>query len=473
MALPSRRHFQSTSCAAAAIAALGATATAQNQAPAAPPPDTRPAFAVLRQTEDWSKFDGQGGGVLDRLKHIALSDDGSVWVSFGGRADARLESWSDFRFAPVNDDAFVLSRVFAHGDLHVGKTFRLFVEGKSAQATDRDLPGGRRAIDLDTLDLQQLFVDVDIPVGDGLLRVRPGRQMLQFGAQRLVSPLVWANAMRTFEGLTVEWRAGAWTVTGIATQFVPVDKTDFNEADDDTRLFGVHAKNSAPGAKNGYELYALGNSRANVNANGTLGDADRLTFGTRWWAPFAERFDYEVEAAYQTGEVGAGDVSAWSFASQLGWRPANLAGAPRFFAGLDAASGDDETGGDVGTFDQLFPLGHAYFGFIDEIGRQNVLAASLGGRWTLQSTTTLSAAAHAFRVLETADAIYDAGGAATRTGFDSRDVGSELDLLVEHKFARHLDGQLGYSHFFPGDAIDESGADAGIDFVYAGLKFTF
>ena len=211
MALPSRRHFHSTLLVAVATAAVGATATAQNPAAAAPPPDTRPAFAVLRQTEDWSKFDGQGGGVLDRLKHIALSDDGSVWVSFGGRADARIESWSDFRFGPANDDVFVLSRVFAHGDLHVGKTFRLFVEGKSAQATDRDLPGGRRAIDLDTLDLQQLFVDVDIPVGDGLLRVRPGRQMLQFGAQRLVSPLVWANAMRTFEGVTVEWRAGAWT----------------------------------------------------------------------------------------------------------------------------------------------------------------------------------------------------------------------------------------------------------------------
>ena len=36
-------------------------------------------------------------------------------------------------------------------------------------------------------------------------------------------------------------------------------------------------------------------------------------------------------------------------------------------------SGDDEPGGDVETFNQLFPLGHAYFGYIDLIGRQNAL----------------------------------------------------------------------------------------------------
>ena len=44
---------------------------------------------------------------------------------------------------------------------------------------------------------------------------------------------------------------------------------------------------------------------------------------------------------------------------------------------VDIASGDDDpTDGDLETFNQLFPLGHAYFGYIDVIGRQNIIDVS-------------------------------------------------------------------------------------------------
>lgn len=447
---------------------LGASASAQD-------PAARPSYAVLRQNEDWSSFRGgeAPGDTFDRLKRVPLSSQGDVWASFGGRIETRFESWENFGFDEDFDDTYFVSRAFLHGDLHVGETFRLFVEGKSAQATDRDLPGGRRPIDMDTLDLQQAFVDIVIPVGEGKLRLRPGRQMLLFGAQRLVSPLAFVNSMRTFEGATAEWRQGDWTITGLWTAFVPVDKTGSNEAEDDITLFGVYARNAAKGAKDGFELFALGNERPNVNINGTAGDEDRVTLGARVFAPFAGSFDYEVEAAYQTGEVGDGDVSAWSIASQVGSKLEDLPGAPRFFVGLDAASGDDEVGGDVETFHQLFPLGHAYLGFIDYVGRQNVLAFSGGGKWGLGAGTSFLAQGHLFRAMETSDALYDAGGAPLRSGFDSRDIGAELDLLVEAQLERHLEAYGGYSHFFPGDAIGETGPDEGVDFLYLGLKYVF
>ena len=73
------------------------------------------------------------------------------------------------------------------------------------------------------------------------------------------------------------------------------------------------------------------------------------------------------------------------------------------------------------------------------------------------------------------DALYNAGGAVVRPGSasDERFVGSELDLLVKYEFNRHLMGMFGYSHFFAGDFIEDSGADKDIDFVYASLQFTF
>jgi hypothetical protein len=52
-------------------------------------------------------------------------------------------------------------------------------------------------------------------------------------------------------------------------------------------------------------------------------------------------------------------------------------------------------------------------------------------------------------------------------------VGSEIDLTLKYNFDRHTLMQLGYSHFFAGDFIDESGPDDDIDFAYAMLQYTF
>ena len=105
--------------------------------------------------------------------------------------------------------------------------------------------------------------------------------------------------------------------------------------------------------------------------NGTTGHEDRYTIGGRVFGA-SHGFDYEVENAYQFGHVGSGDVSAWMIATEGGYTlKAPL--TPRLWLGFDYASGDDGAGGDVGTFNQLFPLGHAYFGYIDAVGRQNIV----------------------------------------------------------------------------------------------------
>lgn len=437
--------------------------------------DGRPKYQFLRSMEDWSGFEARAASAdpSDSIKHVDLNGDGSLWVSFGGRVEARYEVWRDFGFSEANNDSFLLSRALLHADLHAGDGFRFYVEGKSAQATQRDLPLGRRALDMDTLDLQQAFVDVVLPLGDSTLTLRPGRQMLLFGKQRLVSPLPWGNTLRTWDGLTARWDLGRWSLTALATAFVPVHQTHFNELDEDLTLFGLYATRKPAEGEPGLDLYALGNERSNVTVNGTTGDEDRLTLGARVWGPLAAAGDYEVEAAWQTGEVGAGDVNAWFLAAQAGWRPGGTPRAPRLWLGLDMASGDDNVGGDVGTFHQLYPLGHAYFGYIDAIGRQNILDASLGGRWSLDADTSCSLGYHWFRLMERDDALYNAGGAAYRTGFTSREVGSEIDLTLDRRLGKHLRAYAGYSHFFPGAAIAQSGPAEDVDFVYVGASFTF
>ena len=77
---------------------------------------------------------------------INLNDDGSSWMTVGGHARIRVESWSNFAFGgPAEDnDTFVLFRALLHADAHISDDVRVFVQGKSALSTERELPGGRR-----------------------------------------------------------------------------------------------------------------------------------------------------------------------------------------------------------------------------------------------------------------------------------------------------------------------------------------
>ena len=84
----------------------------------------------------------------DRVKFIPLaSNDGSVWLSLGGQAPRAggvlpARTCSAPR-SPRSTDAYLLSRFRLSADLHVTPYFRMFVEGKSSMALDRDLQGGR------------------------------------------------------------------------------------------------------------------------------------------------------------------------------------------------------------------------------------------------------------------------------------------------------------------------------------------
>ena len=177
----------------------------------------------------------------------------------------------------------------------------------------------------------------------------------------------------------------------------------------------------------------------------------------------------------QFGEVGAGDVSAYFFAGQLGFKPKDVMWSPRFFIGFDYASGDESAGGDVETFNQLFPLGHAYLGFIDIIGRQNVVDASLGVRFKPHEKVTLGIDGHFLYRAEDSDALYNAGGGVVRGagGSTSNEIGAELDLTASWVINRHVTFSAGYSMFFAGDFIEDTGASEDISFFYTQLQVTF
>lgn len=467
----------------ALLAAVLTTATSVFHASAA----ERPAYQNLPYEENWSRIhQAADSDAFDPLKAIALDTEGWLWLSLGGSLRLRGEGWSNFNFDGSGDGAFGLSQLRLHADLHAGDVFRLYVEGISALSSPRSLPGGTRSLDADALDLQNLFIDLRWPLAEqAYLLLRPGRQELDFGRERLVSSLRWANSRRSFDGVRA---IGAWNglrADLFYAQPVSVSSWDANASSPASSLYGLYASAPLAAFSAGLpfgnlvtDLYWLGLHKASTSFQGISGAEDRQTLGGRLGGKLPLGFDAELEGAWQFGRFADQAIQAGFVASELGYQPEGLAafGRPRLILGADYASGDgSRTDRTLQTFNQLYPLGHAYYGIADLLGRQNAIDLQTGLSLTPLPGLSASLRAHQFLRASTVDDVYGVGGAALRSGDKSLSpaLGTELDLILNYKADSHLSFEAGYSHVFPGAFMAESGPAEGLDFAYLSTSYVF
>lgn len=463
-------------------------AAASLAAPPPPPTLLTPApYTPVRWNEDYSYLEdaSKKSDFFDPIKYVPLGPE-DFYLSLGGQFRERYEYFSNNNFdvGPQDGDGYYLTRILLHADLHATKFFRFFVEGKSATIDDR--VGGPRGTDSDEADLEQAFFDFNLPLGAAKdnLTVRIGRQDLFYGAQRLISPLDWTNVRRTFQGIKGAATVGKATVDAFWVNPVTITNEEPNDGNDNIGFWGVYGTYAltdliTKGDGSKVEAYFLG---LNIVEGGAAAvDSDTYTIGARF-STKPKPWDFDIEADYQFGKFGQLDTSAWSVAIEGGYTFDKVKFQPKAYIGFDIASGDDSpTDGDRNTFNQLFPLGHAYFGYIDVIARQNIVDAHPGIELTLVQKQkyiqklTARGEYHQFWRESENDAVYNAGGALLRGagGSGEMHIGSEIDLLVNWQVDRHAALQFGYSHFFAGAFLRDTGSADDIDFVYTAFQYTF
>lgn len=462
------------------LGVLGGSAAQAEPADKSAAPKAGQKYLNLRYDEDFSYLDGEPGtyreDLWDPIKNIHLTDD---WrLSIGGQVRYRWEHETNKTFGAVDptSDSFSLHRWFLHGDFKYQNSFRVFVQGISAFDEERDLP--RRGIDENKWDLHQLFFDVK-PLGDDLpLTLRVGRQELDYGNQRLVSPFDWGNIRRRFDGVKLFAKGNTWDVAMWWVRPVPVQRKQRDRYNEDFEFYGLYA--TYKGIENhGLDLYflAIDDDGNPMSPNGKIGDRDIYTLGTRFWGKTGD-WDYETEIAGQWGNWAGDTVQAWAFTVNGGYTFKEVACKPRLGVGFDLATGDDDPfDSTVGTFDQMFPLGHKYFGFLDLVGRKNINALNFNlTAWPVPKKVRTAAAFHTFWLNEKDDALYNAGGAPGRrdvTAKSGREVGRELDLTVLWKLDHHSAMLFGYSHFWEQDFIVNTGTSEDADLFYVQYKYKF
>jgi hypothetical protein len=456
------------------------------QSPAAPLPG--PKYAPLRFDDDFSYLDGPEGSYkkdfFDPIKNIHLTDD--LRLELGGEIRGRMEALTHKRYGGELDtqDTYFIHRYLYHADFQYRQLARLFIQGNSAWLEDRD-GNTPVAAPEDRFDVHQMFLDLRILGEDVPLTVRFGRQELSYGKQRLVSPLGWANVQRSWDAVKVFWEDKNWSIDAWYAKPVELINRDVNNYDSRRDFYGLYT--TYKGIKNhGIDAYVLALrstgdvTNANVNPRTNTGDLAVFTMGSRFWGKTpvgGHLWDYDTEFAGQWGKFSGATIRAWMWSADTGYTFANWPLKPRVGIGFDYASGDDDPYDDVhGTFNQLFPLGHAYFGYLDQIGRQNLWAQNVNLTLKPHDSVTTTLSWHTVWTDKNTDALYNAGGAPARrgpAGGVGDEIGHELDFTLLWKVDPHASLLFGYSHMWTSDFIAGTGTHEDPDLFYLQYQYQF
>ena len=411
----------------------------------------------------------------DPLHRVRVHDD---WLfATGGEARFRYAREGNSRLT-TTDNTYGLPRVRAYGDLWYRDEIRVFVEGIWAHSRWHEAEPLLQ--DVNRGDLQNAFVDLKLPWDDAHpAYLRLGRQELVLGSQRLIGNPDWLNSRRTYQGARILRTGEQFDFDLFWLQPVVPNAERLDSVDNNQNFAGAWVTyRQKPGTS--LDLYYLFLDNTNrANQLGLVRSPVTLhTVGTRWAGDVDAEWLYDVEVAGQFGDRGAQSVRAAMATAGGGYHFKDVPWNPAFWVYYDYASGDnDPARGRYTTFHQLFPFGHYYLGWIDVVGRQNI--RDLNFHLHLYPTNWISVWTqyHCFQLDKERDALYNAAGVAIRrdaTGRAGRDVGQELDFVVNFHLSPHSDLLTGYSRLWGGNFLKQTANDtraADADLFY--LQYSF
>jgi len=450
-----------------------APAAAETGVPLKPPP-----YRLNRADEDYRYLRDPAlqSDFWDPVKYVPLNESGRSYVSLGGEARERYEYFSHPNWgAGPPGSGYLLQRYFLHGDLQLGESARVFTQLQSSLENGRK--GGPRPTDRDELDLHQAFLDLKSDfVADATFILRSGRQELSYGSQRLISVREGPNVRQSFDGFRAILHAGEMQLDAFVTRPVNTRRNLFDDdADNDRALWGTYAVlpfTLLP--RSTIDLYYIGQFRRNAGFDQGSARETRHSAGIRLWRS-EPPIDYNVEALYQWGRFGNGDIRAWTVASDTGYTVVSLPLRPRFGLRADIASGDEDPASpDLQTFNPLFPKG-AYFSEAGLIGPANFIDLDPSLDLQLTERVTFIVDWNFFWRESTSDGLYNNAVALVRSGTasDARYIGSMPQAQLFWDIDRHLTFAAIYGHFFAGDFLKETGAGKDVDYVTSWLTYKF
>ena len=396
----------------------------------------------------------------------------------GASVRLRTEVRDDFKFGstdPGNDEQLLLTQLRVNATWNAATRATVFVEVQDARILGEEgiNQGATPNIFADELDLHQGYLQVGLSSGQLPVDLTVGRQKFNLGAQRLVSSLEWVNTARVWDGVRLDvGRADERTLNAFASRLVPVNPQELNWHDltgnrmFDSYFYGAYFTDSGLIQGGRLEAYWLFRHQAEA-------DDEVQTFGERLTATRGA-WDAELEGAAQFGRWGDVRHRGSMLHSALGYTAVDL-NASRFGVAYNFGSGDgDPNDGTHSTFDNLYPLNHAFYGYMDFFAPQNLhdieatFDTGFGGGFAARVAYQVF-----WLVQEDTDAWYNAGAGVVRQATQdvASHVGTEIDITLRRSFwQERVAVEGGYGRLLTGGYVRSTGPNADADFFYLQTK---
>ena len=413
-------------------------------------------FKLLRYDENYEYLKDSVSGFYEHLKFLPLSKNKSMYVSFGGEAryeyvDFTNEDWGRLN---IGHNTFLLQRYDLHADVHFGKTFRIFAQLRSALQDGRS--NGPRPIDEDHLNVQNLFLDAIVWKNtDHSLLIRAGRQEIDYGSGRLISVREGPNARLYFTGGKVAYQSPRLSADVFVMMADTIHPGIFdNKSSRQINLWGGYSKLIIPKAGN-LDFYYIGIKRNNSFFEEGVQDELRHTVGTRFWK-YGGGFIYNLEAAYQFGTFGSGNINAWTGSADVGYLFEKTKFKPSINLRNDYISGDKRAGdGNLQTFNPIYPKG-GYFGFSPQIGPVNLIDIHPYGTIDLLDNLKMQADVVFNWRYSLNDGVYRPSGGFNLPGSTSkkRYIGTAYLASFVYSFSKFTTVNTGIQYFKTGSFVN-------------------
>jgi hypothetical protein len=386
--------------------------------------------------------------------------------------------------------------------------YGFFVEGRGSYTTGDDRNPNPESNG--PMDLHQAYLALG-NIKEFPVTLKVGRQELSYGDERLIGAFDWNNIGRTFDAAKLRWQSDSFSLDVFTSKVVISDDNNLDKSNDYDWFSGAYFSTKLI-PRQVTELYFLSRNTSSgsptVNGIGLTpllsGPASRdiYTIGTRWKSNAGDwnNWDYLLEAAYQFGHFNDTALpvatrslkqEAYMATGSVGYTFANVSMTPRVGVELVYSSGDGNAKDGVhGTFDNLFPTNHRFYGIMDTVSLENIQIARLTASIKPVPRLTLTADMRGYWLADTHDNFYTVSGfrrggigATPGTGYGINPnygsyVGSEIDLVASVKLAKWVSAEAGIGHYFVGDYIRQSLAAPTVgsrdaNYLYLQTTFTF
>jgi len=274
------------------------------------------------------------------------------------------------------------------------------------------------------------------------LSLQLGRFEAPYGRHRLMGNVGWSNVGRSFDGIRMRMQSETYKADIFILKVI---ERAFDTPPDhkDRKLYGIYTTF----LQDRLDLFLLYDwDSRKVGDDYALA---RYTVGGMFKQELESGLGYIFDAAFQTGNQGAVDLSAFMVAGDIYYNMDS--DLTKVGVGLDITSGDDpDTDNKIETFSNLYYTGHKFRGYMDffvsdvSAGLMDIILRATAEpveEWSVDVDL------HYFQTME--DHV-DASDTSATPG-TSKAVGPEIDITIRRPIQENLGFQSGISAFFASD----------------------